>query len=167
MRRCKTAANKASLQSGQNLCAADGPSPSGTWRNGWLAHLSTKTPSENPVPVGRPTPNSLRPPHGALSQWIDLFVDLLVTKHGLAAVMRSDHAGFQAQHTHILDRLVPVCAQQLKAAARTDEIRADVDVLELMRGVGNLCVSIGGDSRYDARRMVGLLNAGLRKPQSS
>ena len=31
-----------------------------------------------------------------------------------------------------------------------------------MRAVGNLCV--GGDSRYDARRMVGLLIAGLLQP---
>jgi AcrR family transcriptional regulator len=106
-------------------------------------------------------------PYGALSQWIDLFVDFLVTKHGLAGVMRSDHAGFEALHAYFLDRLVPVCAQLLKAAARTDEVRADVDALELMRGVGNLCVSIGDDSHYDPRRMVGLLIAGLRQPQSS
>lgn len=106
-------------------------------------------------------------PYGALSQWIDLFVDFLVTKHGLAGVMRSDHTGFEALHAYFLDRLVPVCAQLLKAAARADEVRADVDALELMRGVGNLCVSIGGDSRYDARRMVGLLIAGLRQPQWS
>jgi AcrR family transcriptional regulator len=104
-------------------------------------------------------------PYGALSQWMDLFVDFLVTKHGLAGVMRSDHAGFEALHAYFLDRLVPVCAQLLEAAARADEVHTDLEALELMRGVGNLCV--GGDSRYDARRMVGLLIAGLRQPQSS
>ncbi len=103
-------------------------------------------------------------PYGALSQWIDLFVDFLVTKHGLAAVMRSDNAGFEALHAYFLDRLVPVCAQLLEAAVRADEIRTEIDALELMRGVGNLCVGIGGDSHYDARRMVGLLIAGLRQP---
>ena len=108
-------------------------------------------------------------PYGALAQWIHLFVDFLVTKHGLAAVMRSDNAGFEALHAYFLDRLVPVCVQLLDAAEQADEIRADVDALELMRGVGNLCVGVGidGDSRYDARRMVGLLIAGLRQPQSS
>jgi hypothetical protein len=30
-----------------------------------------------------------------------------------------------------------------------------------LRGIGNLCVGVGGDSRYDAHRMVGLLIAGL------
>src|SRR5436305_15227590 len=34
-------------------------------------------------------------PHAALGRWINLFVDFLVTKHGLAAVLRSDDAGFE------------------------------------------------------------------------
>ncbi|CAA9503681.1 MAG: Transcriptional regulator, AcrR family [uncultured Rubrobacteraceae bacterium] len=34
----------------------------------------------------------------------------------------------------------------------------------LMRGVGNLCIDAEDDPRYDARRMVGLLVAGLRRP---
>lgn len=106
-------------------------------------------------------------PYGALSQWIDLFVDFLITKHGLAAAMRSDQAGFEALHSYFLDRLVPVCAQLLEAAVHADEIKADIDALDLMRGVGNLCVGIDGDSRYDARRVVGLLISGLRQPQSS
>jgi AcrR family transcriptional regulator len=110
---------------------------------------------------------STESPYDALSQWIGLFVDFLVTKHGLAAVMRSDHAGFEALHSYFLDRLVPVCAQLLKAAAGAGEIRTDVGALELLRGVGNLSVSIGADSRYDARRMAGLLVAGLRQPASS
>ena len=102
-------------------------------------------------------------PDDALSQWIDLFVDFLATKHGLAAAMRSDHAGFEALHTYFLDRLVPVCAELLNAAARDNKIRADVNALELMRAVGNLCVSIDGDSGYDPHRMARLLIAGLRR----
>ena len=59
---------------------------------------------------------------------------------------------------------MPVCAQLLDAAAAAGQIRADVDAYELLRAVGSLCVGVGGgdgDSRYDARRMVGLLIAGL------
>ena len=48
---------------------------------------------------------------------IDLFVDFLVTKHWLAAVLRSDAASFEALHAYFLDRLVPVCAQLIDAAA--------------------------------------------------
>ncbi|MGY4770008.1 TetR/AcrR family transcriptional regulator [Kribbella sp. CWNU-51] len=101
-------------------------------------------------------------PHAALASWIDLFVDFLVTKHGLAEALQSDDAAFQTLHTYFLDRLVPVCAKLLEAAAAAGEIRADVDAYELMRGVGNLCIGAENDVRYDARRMVGLLIAGLR-----
>ncbi|GAA4562629.1 TetR/AcrR family transcriptional regulator [Planotetraspora kaengkrachanensis] len=100
--------------------------------------------------------------HAALGRWIDLFVDFLVTKHGLAAVLQADNAGSEALHAYFLDRLVPVCAELLEAAAVAGEIRPDVDAYELMRGVGNLCFGADSDPRYDARRMVELLIAGLR-----
>jgi AcrR family transcriptional regulator len=104
-------------------------------------------------------------PYAALGRWINLFVDFLVTKHGLAAVLRSDDAGFDTLHAYFLDRLVPVCAQLLEAAAAGGEIRTDLDALELMHGIGNLCIGADSDPHYDARRLVGLLIAGLRLPQ--
>ncbi|MFJ6607416.1 TetR/AcrR family transcriptional regulator [Streptomyces lydicus] len=103
-------------------------------------------------------------PYSALGRWIDLFVDFLVTKHGLAAVLQSDNTGFETLHAYFLDRLVPVCAQLLDAAADAGEIRSDLAAYELMRGVGNLCIGADGDPRYDARRLVELLIAGLRRP---
>ncbi|NUJ99981.1 TetR/AcrR family transcriptional regulator [Streptomyces lunaelactis] len=103
-------------------------------------------------------------PHAALGQWINLFVDFLVTKHGLAAVLQSDNAGFDTLHAYFLDRLVPVCTQLLDAAAASGEIRSDLQAYELMRGAGNLCIGADSDPRYDPRRMVELLIAGLRRP---
>ena len=100
-------------------------------------------------------------PHAALTQWIDLFVDFLITKHGLAAALRSDSARFETLHAYFLDRLVPVCARLLDAAADAGEIRPGTDAYGLLFGIGNLCAGAGGDSRYDARRMAGLLIAGL------
>jgi AcrR family transcriptional regulator len=101
-------------------------------------------------------------PHAALGRWVDLFVDFLVTKHGLAAALRSDEAGFATLHAYFLDRLVPVCSQLLAAAAEAGEVRQDLDAYELMRGVGNLCIGADHDDHYDARRLVGFLVAGLR-----
>lgn len=101
-------------------------------------------------------------PYAALARWIDLFVDFLVTKHGLAAALQSDDAALQTVHAYFVDRLVPVCARLLDAAATAGEIQPDVQAYELMRGVGNLCIGAGRDPRYDARRMVGLLLGGLR-----
>jgi AcrR family transcriptional regulator len=103
-------------------------------------------------------------PHAALGRWINLFVDFLVTKHGLAAVLQSDNAGFDTLHAYFLDRLLPVCAQLLDAAAGSGEIRSDLEAYELMRGVGNLCIGADHDPHYDARRLVELLIAGLRRP---
>lgn len=102
-------------------------------------------------------------PYSALRQWIDLFVDFLVTKHGLAGVLRSDDPGYASLHTWFLDRLVPVCAELLDAAASAGEIRADVDALQLMHGVGNLCIGADVDPTYDVRQLVALLLAGLRR----
>ena len=102
-------------------------------------------------------------PHAALTQWIDLFVDFLITKHGLAAALRSDSARFETLHAYFLDRLVPVCARLLDAAADAGEILPGMDAYGLLFGIGNLCAGADGDSRYDARRMAGLLIAGLRQ----
>jgi AcrR family transcriptional regulator len=106
-------------------------------------------------------------PHAALSQWINLFVDFLVTKHGLASVLQPGSGGFDALHAYFLDRLVPVCAQLLAAAVAAGEISADIGALELMYGIGNLCVGADHDPRYNARRLVNLLIAGLRQAHST
>ncbi|MFF4755042.1 TetR/AcrR family transcriptional regulator [Streptomyces sp. NPDC002514] len=104
-------------------------------------------------------------PYAALEQWINLFVDFLVTKHGLAAVLQPDNSSFESLHAYFLDRLVPVCDRLLDAAAERGEICPGLDGLDLMRGVGNLCVGAESDPRYDARRLVALLVTGLRRPR--
>ncbi|QIQ04536.1 TetR/AcrR family transcriptional regulator [Streptomyces liangshanensis] len=106
-------------------------------------------------------------PLAALRQWVDLFVDFLVTKHGLANALQSDGGGFDALHTYFLDRLVPVCGHLLDAAAGAGEIRPGTRPYELMRGVGNLCAGRDSDPRYDPRRLVDLLLRGLEGPRPS
>ncbi|MEU3270950.1 TetR/AcrR family transcriptional regulator [Saccharomonospora sp. NPDC006951] len=106
-------------------------------------------------------------PHAALGRWIDLFVDFLITKHGLAAVLQPDNPSYETLHAYFIDRLLPVCAQLLDAAADAGEIRPDISAYGLMRGVGNLCVGAGHDPRYDARALAGLLVAGLRRERNS
>ncbi|HWS39362.1 MAG TPA: TetR/AcrR family transcriptional regulator [Actinoplanes sp.] len=100
-------------------------------------------------------------PHAALGEWIMMFVDFLVTKHGLAGALQSDDAAFQTLHGYFVERLLPVCAQLLDAAAAAGEITPGMDPLTLMRGVGNLCIGAENDPRYDARHMVELVIKGL------
>jgi AcrR family transcriptional regulator len=102
-------------------------------------------------------------PYQALRRWIDLFVDFLVTKHGLAGALQSDDACFDPLHAYFLERLVPVCAQILEAAVDAGEVRADLEALELMRGVGNLCAGASGKHGFNARRLVEILVAGIRE----
>jgi hypothetical protein len=99
--------------------------------------------------------------------------NFLVTKHGLAAALQSDKARFETLHAYFLDRLVPVCAELLDAAAAAGEIPEGTDAYGLLFAVGNLCAGAAGaagaaraagDPRYDPRRMVALLIAGLRQP---
>ncbi|GAB2515074.1 TetR/AcrR family transcriptional regulator [Nocardiopsis aegyptia] len=106
-------------------------------------------------------------PFEALRRWVDLFVDFLVTKHGLAHAMQSGGGGFDALHAYFLDRLVPVCGQLLDAAVESGEIRSDIRAFELMRGIGNLCVGRESDPDYDPRRLIALLLRGLRRSGAS
>ncbi|MER6617538.1 TetR/AcrR family transcriptional regulator [Streptomyces xantholiticus] len=106
-------------------------------------------------------------PFEALCQWIDLFVDFLITKHGLADALQSDSDRFAALHAYFLDRLLPVCAHLLDAAVEAGDIRPGVQPYELMRGIGNLCIGRDNDPRYDPRRLIALLLQGLQRPHAS
>ena len=103
-------------------------------------------------------------PYDALRQWVSGFVDFLVTKRGLATALQSDDACFDPLHSYFLERLVPVCTRLLEAAAASGEIRSDVDAYGLMRGVGGLCAGVTTTQPYDARQLVEILIAGLRRP---
>ncbi|MFI7356754.1 TetR/AcrR family transcriptional regulator [Streptomyces avidinii] len=106
-------------------------------------------------------------PLDALRLWIDLFVDFLVTKHGLADALQSDSDRFAALHAYFLDRLLPVCAQLLDAAVEAGDIRPGAQPYELMRGIGNLCIGRDNDPRYDPRRLIALLLQGLQQPRAT
>ncbi|MGZ0147421.1 TetR/AcrR family transcriptional regulator [Kribbella sp. WER1] len=102
--------------------------------------------------------------YAALLRWINGFVDFLVTKHGLPDAL-SQGAGL---HAYFLDELVPVCAELLAAARASGEVnRTDVQALELMRAIGNLCIGANDDERYDARRTVAVFAAGLTVPRAA
>lgn len=105
-------------------------------------------------------------PYDALSRWIDLFVDFLVTKHGLADALQSDSDRFADLHAHFLNRLAPVAAQLVDAAVAGGDIQPGTQSYELMRGIGNLCIGRDSDPRYDPRRLIALLLRGLRQPAS-
>ncbi|KZE92162.1 hypothetical protein AVP42_02764 [Agromyces sp. NDB4Y10] len=100
----------------------------------------------------------------ALRAWVALFVEFLVTKHGLAGALRGDNAGSDALHGYFVDRLVPVCGSLLDAArAERGPSSAGQPVVNgysLLKGIGNLCIGAAGDSDYDADQLVQALVSG-------
>ncbi|MFC9515681.1 TetR/AcrR family transcriptional regulator [Nocardiaceae bacterium NPDC056970] len=102
-------------------------------------------------------------PEAALRAWVALFVEFLVTKHGLAGALQGDSAGSDALHAYFVDRLVPVCGSLLQAAfghTGAGHVPA-VDAYNLMKGIGNLCIGAAADPDYDADRLVQLLVTGV------
>ena len=110
------------------------------------------------------TPAAGETPYEALRSWVARFADFLVTKHGLAEALHSDLAGFESLHAEFVDRLLPVLDQLLKASAAAGHTRADIRPYDLMLGIGNLCIGAGTSPDYHARRLIGLLLAGLAQP---
>ena len=100
-------------------------------------------------------------PEAALRAWVALFVEFLVTKHGLAGALQGDSAGSDALHIYFVDRLVPVCDSLLAAALESVGTASRVDAYNVLKGIGNLCIGAGSDDRYKAEVLVQLFISGV------
>lgn len=100
-------------------------------------------------------------PEAALRTWVTLFVDFLVTKHGLAGALQGDSAGSDALHAYFVGRLVPVCDTLLEAAVESAGTASPVDAYNLLKGIGNLCIGAAADAQYEPKTLVQLLISGV------
>lgn len=100
-------------------------------------------------------------PEAALRAWVTLFVEFLVTKHGLAGALQGDSAGSDALHAYFVGRLVPVFDDLLEAALESADVEPPIDAYNVLKGIGNLCIGAAADSRYEARTLVQLLISGV------
>jgi AcrR family transcriptional regulator len=101
-------------------------------------------------------------PFEALSRWVGRYVELIVTKRGLATALHSDEPAYESLSAYFVDRLVPPLQGLLKAAGR--EIRANLSAAELLRAVALLCAPAASGDFAQTRRMVAVLLNGLRAP---
>ncbi len=100
-------------------------------------------------------------PEAALRAWVALFVEFLVTKHGLAGALHGQDAEPDALHRYFIDRLVPVCGALLDAArAASGHDALPVDAYTVLKGIGNLCIGAAADQRHDADMLVQMLISG-------
>jgi AcrR family transcriptional regulator len=106
-----------------------------------------------------------RAPVIALREWLLLFVDYIITKHGMADLLKaivgsSSYAASGKQVKQTISKLVD-------AAVASGDVTLNVEPLDLLRalsGVANL--SAGPDSKVAAKRLVEILMTGIRHPRS-
>ncbi|WP_051939267.1 TetR/AcrR family transcriptional regulator [Phaeacidiphilus oryzae] len=106
-------------------------------------------------------PAGVDTPYEVLRRWVHRFADFLVTKHGLAEALHSDHAGFEALHNEFVARLLPVLDRLLEDSASAGCTRSGVRAYDFILAIGNLCIGVETFPDYRARQMIDLLLAGL------
>lgn len=102
-------------------------------------------------------------PIEALTRWLDVFIDFIATKRGLAAALHAGDAAYESLPTHRNQRLVPALQLLLDRAVAVGVVRPDVDAYELLNAVGSLYMTVNNQAAAAAAgRMVSLLIDGLR-----
>lgn len=102
------------------------------------------------------------PPCEALSAWLRRYSTFIATKRGLAAALHSGDPAFEPLPAYFQQHLGPALESLLDTAAAAGAVRSDVDPNDLLRAVGNLCLSGGEAGACHSERMVDLLIDGLR-----
>ncbi|OAL59679.1 TetR family transcriptional regulator [Halomonas sp. ALS9] len=101
-------------------------------------------------------------PADALAHWMQRYTDFIVTKRGLASALHSGDPAYSALPAYFDAKLRPALQSLLDAAVAAGQVRGDIDPDQLLRAVGNLCLSAQEDRIDYARRMVTLLVDGMR-----
>ena len=101
-------------------------------------------------------------PVEALACWMQRYATFIATKRGLAAALHSGDPAFDALPVYFEQRVLPALRSLLATAAAAGAVRTDIEPLDLLRAVGNLCLPAHQDGPDHARRMVALLVDGLR-----
>ncbi len=107
----------------------------------------------------------LHPPLEALRRWMMLFIDYLATKKVIAPALATGSGGASALHAGAFGEIRAAIALLVARAAARGEIVDGVDPLDLLRAVIGVATIDGTSDWQDgARRLVGILVAGLRRP---
>lgn len=104
------------------------------------------------------------PPGEALDRWIMRYTQFVATKRGLASALHSGDTAYEPLADYFSAHLGPTLERLLTAARASGDIAQDVDAVELLGAVANLCHGAGPKGGASPDRMVRLLLAGLRTP---
>jgi AcrR family transcriptional regulator len=101
-------------------------------------------------------------PAEAVSEWVQLYTQLVGTKQGLASALHSDDPSLEALGTHVSRRLEPALETLLDAARSAGAIRSDVGAKDVISAVALLCQPVRGEGPEFNERIVGVFLDGLR-----
>jgi AcrR family transcriptional regulator len=103
------------------------------------------------------------PPDQATRAWMDLFVDYMTTKRGMAGALRAVIAAGGNPYSHSRDALLGATGTLLGAAAATGSLRGDIEPADVLASLSGVSLTAGEPAQRDqARRLLDLLMDGLR-----
>jgi AcrR family transcriptional regulator len=103
------------------------------------------------------------PADQALRAWMDLFVDYMVTKRGMADALRAVIASGGNPYAHSRDMLMSAIGSLVDAGVKASAVRADVPAEDVLAGLTGVTLTVGDPEKRDqARRLLDLLVDGLR-----
>jgi AcrR family transcriptional regulator len=103
------------------------------------------------------------PPAAATRAWMDLFVDYMTTKRGMADALRAVIASGGNPFSESRDRLLTAITTLLDAGAAEGTVRQDVDPAVVLSGLSGVTLAAGEPTQRDnADRLLDLLMDGLR-----
>lgn len=102
-------------------------------------------------------------PMEALLDWVDRFVDFLVTKRGLASALHSDDPCYDPLHEQFLARIRPAFAALVsRALGPAEGIDEQSRAHMLLHAIAALCIADHGDiGQYDAHLLSRSVIRGL------
>ncbi|OZM21596.1 TetR family transcriptional regulator [Klebsiella variicola] len=96
----------------------------------------------------------------ALERWIALYVQLIVTKRGLASVLHSGESAYADLPAYFETRLVSSLEKLLPHV--TGNIRDNTLVTDILRGIALLCAPAAKGDLLQTQRLVKLFLKGIR-----
>ncbi|WP_329135101.1 TetR/AcrR family transcriptional regulator [Streptomyces sp. NBC_01476] len=107
------------------------------------------------------------PPVRALRTWMDLFIDYMATKHGMADALPAILAAEDGLRMRTRDLLTEAGRGLVSAGIEAGEIRPDADPSDVLMALAGITLIAGAPSQRPlAHRLTDLLLAGLRPPRT-
>jgi len=102
-------------------------------------------------------------PDIALRAWMDLFIDYMATKRGMAEALRAVIASGGNPFAHSRELLLAAVSTLLAAGVDVSTVRSDVEAADVLASLSGISLAVGDPAqREQASRLLDLLVDGLR-----